>query len=203
MRIGQACNCIAQARGDRVIVATMGAMFALDALGVTERRLSSVPLMGGAASLALGLSLARSDFGTIVIDGDASLLMQLGGLVSVADNAPRRFLHFVVHNGTQFTGASNLAVPGGNAVDFSGMARAAGYRHVHRFDTAEALSQAMPALLEEEGPTFVTLVVEPEVSQFGADRPQPELPDRQFARMGLEAEQLAGWYAANVERSAS
>lgn len=201
MRIGQACQCIAQARGERVIVATMGAMFALDALGVTERRLSSVPLMGGAASLALGLSLARPDVRTIVIDGDASLLMQLGGLVSVADNRPRGFLHFVVQNGTQFTGASNLAVPGGHEVDFSGMARAAGYRSVHRFDTAEALGRAMPELLKEEGPTFVTLVVEPEVSQLGAEHPQPELPDRQFMRMGMEAEQLAGWYAANPDRA--
>ena len=33
------------------LAATMGAMFAFDALNVTERRLSSVPLMGGAASL--------------------------------------------------------------------------------------------------------------------------------------------------------
>ncbi|MBS0452649.1 MAG: thiamine pyrophosphate-binding protein [Proteobacteria bacterium] len=202
MRIGQACKVIAQGRGDRVIVATMGAMFALDALGVAERRLSSVPLMGGAASLALGLSLARPDIGTIVIDGDASLLMQLGGLVSVADNRPQRLLHFVVHNGTQFTGASNLAVPGGQDVDFCAMASAAGYRGAHRFDSLEALTDAMPALLQEAGPTFVTLVVEPETSQFGSERPQPEMPDRQFARMGIEAEHLAGWYAETVPEHA-
>lgn len=202
MRIGQACQVIAQARDKQVIVATMGAMFALDALGVTERRLSSVPLMGGAASLALGLSLGRPDTGTIVIDGDASLLMQLGGLVTVADNAPAHFLHFVVHNGTQFTGASNLVVPGGQGVDFSAMAIAAGYRSAHRFDSAEALANAMPALLRADGPTFVTLVVTPETSQLGAERPQPEMPDRQFARMGIEAEHLAGWYAETLEKRA-
>jgi len=198
MRIGQACQCIAQARGERVIVATMGAMFALDALGLSEARLSSVPLMGGAASLGLGLGLARPEVGVIVIDGDASLLMQLGGLVSVADNAPRRFLHFVVQNGTQFTGASNLEVPGGKDVDFCAMARAAGYRHAFRIDTVEALAEALPSLLQQEGPAFVALLVEAEPSQFGAERPQPELPDRQFLRMGLEAEQLASWYAAKT-----
>jgi len=196
MRIGQACQCIAQARGDRVIVATMGAMFAFDALGVGERRLSSVPLMGGAASLALGLSLARPDVATIVVDGDASLLMQLGGLVTVADNAPRRLLHFVVQNGAQFAGASNLPVPGGKSVDFSAMARAAGYREAHRFEDVDSLRAALPALLAAEGPVFVTLVVEPEPAQFGAERAQPEIPDRQFQRMGAEAEQLASWYAA-------
>src|ERR1700760_3495630 len=102
MRIGEACQQIARARGQRVIVATMGAMFAFDALGVTERRLSSVPLMGGAASLGIGLALADPGGGVIVVDGDASLLMQLGGLVTVADSKVSNFIHFVVHNGTQF-----------------------------------------------------------------------------------------------------
>jgi phosphonopyruvate decarboxylase len=197
MRIAQACQCIVQARDKRVIVATMGAMFALDALGVTERRLSSVPLMGGAASLSLGLSLARPDVGTIVIDGDASLLMQLGGLVTVADNKPRGFVHFVVQNGSQFTGGSNLAVPGADVVDFSAMALAAGYASAYRFADVGALSRALPALLDEQGPVFVALVVDPEPSQFGPNQPQPELPDRQFQRMGLEAEQLAGQYASD------
>lgn len=195
MRIAQACQAIAQARGDRVIVATMGAMFALDALGIADRRLSSVPLMGGAASLGLGLALARPDVGVVVIDGDASLLMQLGGLVTVAENRPQRFIHFVVQNGAQFAGASNLAVPGGDAVDFSAMALAAGYASAHRFADAEALAAALPALLAAPGPVFVTLVVEPEPSRLGAHQPQPEMPDRQFQRMGLEAEQLGQFYA--------
>lgn len=116
MRMGEACHLIANARGENVIVATMGAMFAFDALNVTERRLSSVPLMGGAASLGLGLALARSSVGVIVVDGDASLLMQLGGLVTVAESGPTQFVHFVVENGVQFAGASNLPTPGAACV---------------------------------------------------------------------------------------
>ena len=40
-------------------------------------------------------------------------------------------------------------------------------------------------------------------TQLGAERPQPEMPERQFQRMGIEAEQLAGWYAATPRGSLS
>jgi phosphonopyruvate decarboxylase len=197
MRIGEACHVVAQARGDRVLVATMGAMFAFDALNVSERRLSSVPLMGGAASLGLGLALARPDTGVIVVDGDASLLMQLGGLVTVAEAKPQRFVHIVIENGVQFAGASNLPTPGAGQVDFPAMALAAGYATARRFLNAAAFADALPELLEARGPVFIALVVEPEPSRFGPATPQPEMPDRQFQRMGIEAEQLGVWYATH------
>ncbi|RFU44788.1 thiamine pyrophosphate-dependent enzyme [Paraburkholderia sp. DHOC27] len=196
MRIGEACQQIARARGQRVIVATMGAMFAFDALGVTERRLSSVPLMGGAAGLGLGLALANPAVGVVIVDGDASLLMQLGGLVTVADSGVTNFIHFVVQNGAQFAGTSNLPVPGGDTVDFCAMALAAGYASAHTFDEPGALADALPALLAATGPTFVALKIEPEAPRFGPDQQQPEMPDRQFQRMGMEAEQLGVWYAS-------
>ena len=53
MKLIEACAAIAAARDGRAIVATMGAMRAFDLLECTEARLSSVPLMGGAASLGL------------------------------------------------------------------------------------------------------------------------------------------------------
>ncbi|WP_322034248.1 thiamine pyrophosphate-dependent enzyme [Paraburkholderia sp. J76] len=199
MRIGEACQQIALAREQRVIVATMGAMFAFDALGVTERRLSSVPLMGGAAGLGLGLALANPHVGVIVVDGDASLLMQLGGLVTVADSGVSNFVHFVINNGAQFAGTSNLPVPGGAGVDFCAMALAAGYASAHVFDDPDALAAALPALLAATGPTFVTLMIEPEPARFGPELQQPEIPDRQFQRMGMEAEQLSVWYASHIE----
>ncbi len=199
MRIGEACKLILQERGNSVLVATMGAMFAFDALEATQPRLSSVPLMGGAPSLGLGMAIARPDVHVIVVDGDASLLMQLGGLVTVADAGVLNFIHFVVHNGAQFAGVSNLPTPGGMQVDFVGMARAAGYAQTVQFDDAASLAAALPSLMAAKGPVFVTLVVEPEPSRFGKATPQPEIPDRQFQRMALEAEQLGAWFAAQPE----
>lgn len=199
MRIREACAAILDARGDRVIVSTMTAMFAFDALRFMGPRVSSVPLMGGAASIGLGLSLARPDVGVIVVDGDASLLMQLGGLVTVAENAPRRLTHFVIANGTQFHGVSNAPLPGGATVDHCAIARAAGYANAHRFGDLQALERALPTVLEEDGPSLVVLDIIPEPPMLGADQPQQEIPDKQFQRMGAEAAALAGWYADRRE----
>ena len=193
MNILAACSAIHRIRHEAVLVATMGAMNAFDRLDAGQPRVNSVPLMGGAPSLGLGIALARPDQKVIVVDGDASLLMQLGGLVTVAGQATRNFYHFVIHNGTQFTGLSNLPVPGGSRVDFAGMAGAAGYASVHRHADLDGLDQALPGLLAAPGPALVELLVEPDPPVFGPLNPQQDWTDRQFTRMGDEAAQLAQW----------
>ena len=63
----------------------------------------------------------------VVLDGDGSLLMNLGTLVTIAAAAPRNFVHFVSHNGTY---EANGGMPLSNRnVDLAGIARSAGYRH--------------------------------------------------------------------------
>ncbi|CAN7776258.1 thiamine pyrophosphate-dependent enzyme [Cupriavidus necator] len=195
MKLGQACAVIAAARKQLCpqapLVATMSAQFAFDMLGETERRIDSVPLMGGAAGLGLGLALARPGLPVIVVDGDASLLMELGGLVTVAHNKPQRFVHFVMHNGAQFNGLVNLPTAGTEPTcDFAAMARAAGYNDVHTVDGPEALVALLPQLLSQEGATFVELVVEADPRRIGAQAPQPLLPEMQFVRMRNAVRQL-------------
>ena len=187
------CKAIARVRGDAVIVGTMGAMNAFDKLGVNEGRINSVPLMGGAANLGLGIALAHPQRKVLVVDGDASLLMQLGGLVGVASEQPRNLYHFVINNGVQFAGMYNLQVAGKGRVDFPGLARAAGYASAHRFAELEAFTKDLPGILAVGGPAFVELVVEPEKSTFGKEHTQPEVPDQQFTRMGEEARALSAW----------
>ena len=80
----------------------------------------------------LGLALANPEREVIVFDGDGSLLMNLGSLVTVANAAPRNFHHFVFENGVYEVNGAH-PIPGQNQVDFAAMARAAGYRHVEIF----------------------------------------------------------------------
>jgi thiamine pyrophosphate-dependent acetolactate synthase large subunit-like protein len=201
MKIGQACAAIAAARREHCpeapLVATMSAMFAFDTLGVTERRIDSVPLMGGASGLGLGLALARPELPVIVVDGDASLLMELGSLVTVAHNRPLRYVHFVCANGVQFNGLRNLPTAGVEpTADFVAMARAAGYAHATRHDDAAALAAALPRLLAQEGPVFVELALEPDPARFGADNPLPLIPELQFQRMRQAVTRLRAELAA-------
>src|SRR6476660_7620498 len=56
--------------------------------------------MGLGSSHGLGLALGRPDRRVIVLDGDGSLLMNLGTLVTSAAAAPKNLFHFVCENGT-------------------------------------------------------------------------------------------------------
>lgn len=152
----------------------------------TTGRISSVPLMGGAAGLGLGLALAQPQRKVIVIDGDSSLLMELGGLATVVAANVKNILHVVIHNGTQFTGLANMKIATSD-FHFAEVARKCGYVHAERISDGAQWAERFAALLAMDGPVFVELMVEPVPQQTKAGFEQEEMPDRQFDRMGQEA----------------
>src|SRR5258708_7389227 len=118
----------------------------------------SVGAMGLASSHGLGLALGRPDRRVIVLDGDGSLLMNLGSLVTIGAAAPKNLIHFVCQNGTyEANGGHPLPNP---AVDFAGLARAAGYPHCHEFSELSSFEQQVAHVLGLAGPVFATLHVE-------------------------------------------
>jgi Thiamine pyrophosphate enzyme, C-terminal TPP binding domain len=152
----------------------------------TISRISSVPLMGGAAGIGLGLALAQPQRQVIVVDGDASLLLELSGLVTVASAAPANLIHVVIKNGRQFTGLANLHAPA-QSFSFAEAARNAGYRSAQTIADGVRWAETLAQLLKTPGPHFVELLVEPMPQRAGAGFEQTELPDQQFERMGREA----------------
>ena len=116
--------------------------------------------MGQAVSHALGLALGCPEEKVVVLDGDGSLLMNLGALVSVANARPKNLVHFLSYNG-EYEVNGRFPVPGGRALDFAGMARAAGIKHAFTFDDTAAFDEQLEDLLNLEGPVFAVLLVEP------------------------------------------
>ncbi len=116
----------------------------------------SIGAMGQASSVALGLALARPDKRVIVLDGDGSLLMNLGSLVTIASQKPANLLHFVCENGT-YEANGGHPIPGRDQVDFVALARAAGYRKTDEIATLDAFEARIGGLLREVGPVFVDL----------------------------------------------
>jgi phosphonopyruvate decarboxylase len=114
--------------------------------------------MGLASSHGLGLALGRPDKRVIVLDGDGSLLMNIGTLVTAAEAAPKNFFHFVCENGTYEANGAH-PIPGRERVNFAGFARAAGYRSVHEFSDLKIFEQRIASVLDEQGPVFVTLKI--------------------------------------------
>jgi phosphonopyruvate decarboxylase len=122
----------------------------------------------------------------IVVDGDSSLLMELGVLATVASQRPGNLLHIVVHNGTQFTGLANMKIATTD-YQFAQVASQSGYAHSERISDAAQWADRFPVLLTMQGPVFVELMVDPVPKQTRDGFEQEEMPDRQFDRMGVEA----------------
>src|SRR3954454_6627816 len=123
--------------------------------------LDVVGCMGSASTIALGIALARPERKVIIVDGDGSLLMQLGSLVTIAGAAPPNLYHFVFENGVYETSGSQ-PLPAEGRFDMSEMARGAGYAHVAQYADAAQFNAELPALLRRRGPLFVSVRTEPE-----------------------------------------
>lgn len=165
MQRNDALRAIADERKQSVVVATMTTLEPFRAASPSELNIGCVGFMGGASGLGLGLAVAQPERKVLVLDGDGSLLMQLGSLATIAGAAPPNYFHFLFHNGVYETSGSQT-IPAEGRIDFAGMARAAGYRSTHRFDDLEDLRTGLGHVLDEEGPVFIELVVEPAGSNY-------------------------------------
>jgi thiamine pyrophosphate-dependent acetolactate synthase large subunit-like protein len=114
--------------------------------------------MGKASSLGLGVALARPDRRVVVLDGDGSLLMNLGSLVTVAGQSPKNFVH-VVLEGNSYDTSGGQPTPGEGRVDLAALAKAAGYKTAVSIEENDDLDTRWPDLVSGEGPTFVRLHV--------------------------------------------
>jgi len=120
----------------------------------------SVGAMGQGSSHALGLALGCPDRRVLVLDGDGSLLMNLGSLVTIGAAAPRNLVHFVFQNGT-YEANGGLPLPAKSTLDFAGIAAAAGYARTFTFDERAEFDAAIGGVLRLDGPVFVDLRVTP------------------------------------------
>ncbi len=160
MKRDQCLKLIAKYHRDEIVVPVYQATFEWLAIKPDALAFTAVGAMGQASSLALGLALGLPQRRVIVLDGDGSLLMNLGSLVTIANAAPGNLLHFVCENGT-YEANGGHPIPGKDRVSFAGLARAAGYREAHEFSELATLEAALPGILRATGPVLVDLKVEP------------------------------------------
>ena len=154
-----AVRAINELRGDAVVVGTMTPNRYWEA--VSDRRDLDLPIFGGmgkASSVALGIALSRPDRKVICLDGDGSLLMNLGALVTTATSAPENLAHFVFEDGAYFT-TGGQPIPGAGKADLAAMARDAGFAAAYEFGDLEDLVSELPSIMARRGPVFVCLKV--------------------------------------------
>jgi len=151
---------LARLRADAVIVTCMGVTRPWGKYSKSELDFASADsAMGHTADLALGLALACPQRKVICLNGDGSMLMTLGTLVTAVQAAAPNYILFVVQNDTyEITG--NQPVPGAGRIDFPALARGAGFMRVYSFEDSDAYARALPEVLSAEGPVFVAVKVQ-------------------------------------------
>src|SRR5205085_4011074 len=81
---------------DCAVVTIMGAVAAeLYSLGHRANFFYLEHAMGLASSIGLGIALAQPERSVLVIDGDGSVLMNLGGLTTMARSRPNNLVHLI------------------------------------------------------------------------------------------------------------
>lgn len=152
---------LADHRTGEVVVTTMSVVRPWGRLSDSDLDFASADsAMGHAADLALGVALARPERRVVCLNGDGSMLMCLGTLATAVEMAAHNYILVVCDNGEyEITGHQPVAAA--KRLDWAGLAEAAGFRAVFRFDAARAWAEALPNVLSAAGPTFVHAVVEP------------------------------------------
>lgn len=109
--------------------------------------------MGMASSIGLGLAMAQKQK-VIALDGDGSLLMNLGSLVTIYNQNPENFILIVLDN--ECYGSTGSQCTYASTVDLSQVAKAVGFKNVYSLHEDIDLKK----VLNVDGPVFVHVKVE-------------------------------------------
>src|SRR5207249_2633010 len=168
----EALEVLAAHRGKNIVVTTMGSVGIWPSLSDTPLDFAYLPSsMGCGPAFGLGLALAQSKHGVIVVNGDGCMLMHLGSLVTLA-NQPADLYLVIIDNGLyEVTGGQ--ATAGAGHTDFAGLARAAGIQRVYSFHNVQTWRAGAAEALSGTGPVVIWLKMEAKMSQKTPTPPRP------------------------------
>ena len=156
----EATRQLVSALGGEPIVASLGhPAYDLFAAGDRPANFYTWGSMGLASSIGLGLALARPELRVFVLDGDGSLLMNLGSLATIGWTGPENLVLIVWDNeeyGT--TGGQETATAHG--ADLAAAARALGIRASVTVRAADELGRAIARARTEAGPWAIVAKVQ-------------------------------------------
>jgi sulfopyruvate decarboxylase subunit beta len=160
MRRLDALGAIYDRLDDRVVVTIMGAVAAeLQSLGHRSNFFYLQHAMGLASSMGLGIALARPDRSVVVFDGDGSVLMNLGGLTTLARYRPANLVHVIFDNESLLSvGGFPTATATGS--DLAAIAAAAGVPRTSRVSAVDEFARVFDEALAARELTTIVAKVE-------------------------------------------
>jgi sulfopyruvate decarboxylase subunit beta len=131
----------------QIVVTIMGAVAAeLQSIGHRPNFFYLQHAMGLASSMGLGIALSKPDRRVVVLDGDGSVLMNLGGLTTLARYRPRNLVHVVFDNESLLS-VGGFPTATATGTDLAGVAAAAGVPRTATVGTVEAFRSAFDEAL--------------------------------------------------------
>ena len=144
----------------RVVVTIMGAVAAeLQSLGHRPGFFYLQHAMGLASSIGLGIALCRPELEVVVLDGDGSVLMNLGGLTTLGRYRPPNLTHLVFDNESLLS-VGGFPTATATGTDLAGIAAAAGVPATERVADVDGLVGAFRGALASGRLTTIVAKVE-------------------------------------------
>jgi sulfopyruvate decarboxylase subunit beta len=145
---------------DDIVVTIMGAVAAeLYSLGHRSNFFYLQHAMGLASSLGLGLALSKPNKRVIVLDGDGSLLMNLGTLSTLAWYSPKNLIHVAFDNESLLS-VGGFPTASSAGADLAGIAEKSGYTHAATVRTIEDFTTTWRAARDHRALSMIVAKVE-------------------------------------------
>jgi sulfopyruvate decarboxylase subunit beta len=133
-----ALNAVYARLQDQIVVTIMGAVAAeLQSIGHRPNFFYLQHAMGLASSMGLGIALSRPERRVIVLDGDGSVLMNLGGLTTLARYRPKNLVHVIFDNESLLS-VGGFPTATSTGTDLAAIASAAGIPRATTVKTIDA-----------------------------------------------------------------
>jgi phosphonopyruvate decarboxylase len=115
--------------------------------------------MGYLSSIGLGIAKENPDKTIYVLDGDGSLLMNMGAFSTIGHYSPPNLIHVCFNNGVyESTGNQKTTA---NTTDFNPIAIACGYRSSIAVRSLAEFEKILPKLKQQKGPHFIHISISP------------------------------------------
>jgi thiamine pyrophosphate-dependent acetolactate synthase large subunit-like protein len=177
---------VAKLPGDEAVIGGIGnTNFDLWSAGRRPQNFYMLGSMGLACPIALGVALAQPQRHVVALEGDGSLLMQLGTLATIATLAPKNLTIIVMDNGSyQITGGQKTATAGGT--DLVTLARGAGLAQCIWAADEEMFEALVDQALTKDGPWFIAARIDDQPGVGTTDRDPVVICDRFMRGLGTK-----------------
>ena len=165
--------------GDAPIVANLGPTSdELWHAGHRDRNFYTYGSMGLCSSIALGMALSASDK-IISLDGDGSLLMNMGTIATIGRESPPNLI-VIVWDNEQWGQTGGQPTHTAFGTDLERAAKACGVPKTATVLDEEELESALRQALEEEGPWFIVAKIAEEPESMPVAPNEPEMTTHRF-----------------------